>query len=146
MFCRLGNTVVTERRAQQWSQSTPEQFRAIMSEVQKLLSASTMHRQHQKRRLTLQALVAEFCLDQNALSHVMLVETAFINANGKARWHLESDLVQLSLFVWSCRHFKVRQRALCRIIEDEIVCRFTLSGLPRKFSNAIIFLKPASMK
>ena len=118
-FYRLGNTVVTERRAQQWSQTTPEHFRAIRGKVQKLLVASRMHGQPRKGLLTLQALVSEFCPDQNTLSHVMMAEKAFRETSGRERWHLESDLVQLSLFVWSCRQFKVRQLAIRRIIDDE---------------------------
>jgi hypothetical protein len=79
-----------------------------MGEVRKLLIASRMQHQHHDARLTLQSLVAEYCPDQNVLGRVLMVEKAFVEAKGQDRWHLESDVVQLSLFVWSCRQFKVR--------------------------------------
>ena len=82
-FYRLGNTVVTERRAQQWSQTTPEHFRAIRGKVQQLLIASTMHNQPRKGHLRLQALVSEFCPEQNTLSHVMMA--TFRETSGRER-------------------------------------------------------------
>lgn len=99
---------MTERRAQQWSQSTPEHFKAVMGDVRKLLVASRMQNHHHTGRITLQALVADYCPDQNVLGRALMVEKAFVEAKGQDRWHLESDIVQLSLFLWSCRQFKVR--------------------------------------
>ncbi|KAF8588566.1 hypothetical protein K439DRAFT_594232 [Ramaria rubella] len=103
---QLGNTVVTERRAQQWSQSTPEHFRAVMGEVQRLLFAS---RSSKKERLTIQMLVDEFCPARNlALGHMLVVEKAFGKANGMGKWRPESESVQLSIFLWACRQFKIQ--------------------------------------
>ena len=48
-----------------------------------------------------------------------MAEQAFRETSGRERLHLESDVVQLLLLVWSCRQFKVRQVAIYRIIDDE---------------------------
>ena len=69
--------------------------------------ASRPQSQILKRRLTLPLLVDGFCIDQNALPQMLIVEETFQKAKGSQRWQSESDLVQAGIFCWTCRWFKV---------------------------------------
>ncbi|GJJ13458.1 hypothetical protein Clacol_007712 [Clathrus columnatus] len=109
---QLGNTVLSERRAQQWSRSTPEHFRTLKAETKKLLFSLNIKNNSNYQRLEdglIKYLAHEFELETIFSEYIIAVEKA-LKADIPEKWRIQTQTVQISIFMWICRRFKLHTK------------------------------------